>query len=221
MKLVYTPALGAGTRKGMEVQVLSPAPFDSTHGLRPLDSSLISLQSSMTGSLQFIYILLFILIFLILLTFFYSLLRAISWVPMWSKDLVRVLNLAQIKSGQKFYDLGCGDGKMVLAAAKVGAQAEGFEISVLPYLVAKIRQLVSKEKIKIKFKDFWLTDLSQADVVFFFLIPRIYPKLKNKLNKELKPGTKVIAYVWPIDGLEPVQIDKVLGRPTIYLYQIK
>jgi len=167
------------------------------------------------------YIFLLILLFLILLTFFYSIFRAISWVPMQSKDLERFLKLANIQAGQKVYDLGCGDGKLLFTAARQGAKAKGFEISLLPYAIAKVRQLFNKIKITIKFRDFWWVDLSEADVVFFFLIPRIYPKLKKKLQKELKPGTKVIAYVWPFEDWQPDQIDKVQNRRTIYLYIIK
>ena len=167
------------------------------------------------------YIFILILLFLILFSFFYSVIRAISWVPMWSKDLERFLNLANIQTGQKVYDLGCGDGKLLFAAAKYGAKAEGFEISLLPYIIAKVRQIFDKTKITVKFRDFWLINLSDADVVFFFLIPRIYPKLKKKLQKELKLGAKVIAYVWPFEDLEPDQVDKVKNRPAMYLYTIK
>jgi len=167
------------------------------------------------------YIFLLALIFLIMLTFFYSVVRAISWVPMWSKDLERFLKLANIKPGDKVYDLGCGDGKLLFAAAGRGAKAEGFEISFLPYIIAKVRQLFEKNKVSIKFRDFWLVNLKDANVVFFFLIPRIYPKLKEKLQRELKPGTKVIAYVWPFTDWEPEQIDKVEKRPAMYLYIIK
>ncbi|MBT6691763.1 class I SAM-dependent methyltransferase [Candidatus Parcubacteria bacterium] len=139
---------------------------------------------------------------------------------MWSKDTKNVLDLAEVKSGQKIYDLGCGDGKLLFAAARLGAKAEGLEISVLPYLLAKIRQLFSKDKVTIKFRDFWLVNLSDADVVFFFLIPRIYPQLTKKLKKELKPGTKVVAYAWPIKEWQPIKVSKRDEGPAIYLYQI-
>ena len=137
---------------------------------------------------------------------------------MWSRDLKRFLELADLKEGQKVYDLGCGDGKLVFTAASQGAKAVGYEISLLPFIIAKVRQLFNKNKVSIKFKDFWSADLSDANVIFFFLIPRIYPKLKNKLEKELKPGTKVVAYVWPMKGWEPVKIDKRDKGPAMYLY---
>jgi SAM-dependent methyltransferase len=79
----------------------------------------------------------FILILYIFLgTFAYAGIKAAPWFPTWSRDIDRFLKLAEIKPGQKFYDLGCGDGKLVFASAKAGATAVGYEISLLPYLIA-------------------------------------------------------------------------------------
>lgn len=163
-----------------------------------------------------------ILILIIILgSFAYASLRAIGWVPIWSKDVKNVIKLADIKEGEKFCDLGCGEGKVVVAAGRAGAKATGYEISILFYIIAKIRSWFSRGKVKIRFKDFWLIDLSDMDIVFFFLIPKIYPKMKTKLQKELKPGARVIAYVWPFDDWEPEQVIKRDKAPAIYLYKIK
>jgi len=161
---------------------------------------------------------LLVFIFVILITTVYSLLRGIGWVPTWQKDIERFLALAEIKPGQKVYDLGCGDGRLVIAAAKAGAQSIGLEIAILPFIAGVFRKIFTRSKAKIQFRDFWLVDLRQADVVYFFLIPRIYQQLKEKFEKELKPGARVIAYVWPIDGWQATKIDKVAGQPDMYLY---
>jgi predicted RNA methylase len=161
---------------------------------------------------------LLILILAIAVTTIYSLVRGIGWVPIWRKDIDRFLRLADIKAGQVVYDLGCGDGVIVVAAAKKGAKAIGLEISILPFVAAYIRKILTRSKAQIKFRDFWLVDLKDADVVYFFLIPRIYEQLKHKLEKELKPGAKVIAYVWPIEGWQATVVDKPEGRPAMYLY---
>ena len=164
--------------------------------------------------------LILILIFIFLLTFAYAFIRAIGWVPMWHKDIESVMKLADIKPGEKFCDLGCGDGKVVLAAAKKQAKAVGYEISLLLYFIAKVRSWFSKGQVEIKFRDFWLVNLRDMDIVFFFLIPRIFPKMKAKLEKELKPGSRVITYVWPMDGWTAVQVIKREKGPAIYLYKI-
>ncbi len=161
---------------------------------------------------------LLILILIVVITTVYSLVRGIGWVPTWKKDLNRFLKLADIKPGQTVYDLGCGDGIVVMAAAQKGAKATGLEVAILPFVGALLRKILTRSKAQIKFRDFWLVDLSEADVVYFFLIPRIYDKLKDKLERELKPGAKVIAYVWPIDSWQPALIDKPEDRPAMYLY---
>jgi len=166
-----------------------------------------------------IYFLIIILVFLI--TFAIGSYSGAPWVPSRKGDVDRFLKLADIKPGQKVYDLGCGDGRIVLAAARAGADATGFEISLLPYLLAQFRRLFLKNKksCKIYFKSFWSVDLSDVDVVYLFLMPKKNIRMKKKLEKELKSGAKVIAYVWPIVGWKPVVTDKKDGETAIYLYE--
>lgn len=165
-----------------------------------------------------LFILLIILLFLF--TFIYASMRAAPWVPMHGKDMERFLKIADIKQGMRMYDLGCGDARVVCAAACAGAHATGFEVSLLPYLIACVRCALQKNKnARVRYKDFWRADLRDADLVYFFLMPKIYPKLKEKLERELKHGTKVIAYVWPMPGWTPVASDRVPGQPTLYLYR--
>lgn len=157
-----------------------------------------------------------IIVLVILATFIYAGFRGAPWVPTKNSDVERFLRLAELKPGAVVYDLGCGDGRIVRAAANVGAQATGFEVSILPYLMARVRLMRSPARVR--FRDFWHTDLRDADAVYFFLMPTIVEKMKTKLERELKSGTKVIAYVWPIDGWEPMTVDKKTGSPNLYVY---
>lgn len=159
-----------------------------------------------------------IILALLIFNFGYSGLRAAPWVPTHTTDVQRLLALARLTPGQKFYDLGCGDGRILIAAAKHGAQVEGFEISLLPYLLAKWRVLRSKIPAKVHFKDFWFSNLGDADSVYIFLTPPAYPRLKIKLEQELRPGTKVLCYVWPIKDWQPVAVDTITGQSKLYLY---
>ncbi|MDO8622525.1 MAG: hypothetical protein Q7R80_04815, partial [bacterium] len=80
-----------------------------------------------------------ILVLPILATFAYAGVSGAPWVPTWRRDVDRFLALAQLRPGERFYDLGCGDGRLVRAAANTGTIATGFECSLLPYLLAKLR----------------------------------------------------------------------------------
>lgn len=163
---------------------------------------------------------LILILFVFLGSFAYAGVRAAPWFPTWSRDIGRFLKLAEIKPGQKFYDLGCGDGKLVFAAAGAGAEAVGFEISLLPYLIALSRSFSIKNS-KILYKDFWNQNLSNADIVYLFLTPKVNPKAKLKLEKELKKGARIIAYTWPIDGWTAEKTDLMPGQPPMYLYIIR
>ncbi|MDO8496028.1 MAG: methionine biosynthesis protein MetW [bacterium] len=161
-----------------------------------------------------------LILFIFLGSFAYAGMLAAPWFPTWSRDIERFLKLAEIKPGQKFYDLGCGDGKLVFAAAGAGAEAVGFEISLLPYLIAISRSFYV-QNAKIIFKDFWKQNLSDADVVYIFLTPKVNPRAKEKLEHELKKGAKVIAYTWPIEGWQLTKTDLTPGQPPMYLYSMQ
>lgn len=144
------------------------------------------------------------------------------WVPAWKKDLPRIFKLAELKPGQIFYDLGCGNGQVVLSANKnFKAKAIGLEISLPMYLVCKIRQLFNwNRNLIFKLKNLYKEDLSQADVVYFFGMPDKVEKLRAKLEKELKPGSRVISYVFPVVGWQEIAKDKPNPKDiAIYLYQ--
>lgn len=145
------------------------------------------------------------------------------WVPSRKRDLRRVFVLAQLKPGEVFYDLGCGDGRVVLAAAReFGARAVGFEFSVPFYLICKIRQFFNLDRdIEFKFKNFYKADLSQADVLYCFGVPdTLRDNLKPKLTGRLKPGARVISYAFLIEGLTPALVDRPTANDLpIYLYK--
>lgn len=163
-----------------------------------------------------------ICILVLLGTFAYAGFLGAPWVPTWKKDVTRFLALADIKPGQKMYDLGCGDGRLICAAARAGANAEGLELSLFPFALAHVRRFFQKDRsrIKISYQNFWNKNLDNANIVYFFLMPDKYPKLKKKFETELKKGTKIIAYVWPIEGWQPIKIDETDGSPKLYLYEI-
>lgn len=163
-----------------------------------------------------------LLLFVVLGTFAYAGLSAAPWLPMRKYDIERFCRFAEIDMGEKFYDLGCGDGRIVCAAAKSGARSIGYEISVLPYLLGKLRCLIQDVPLSaIQYRNLWLSNINDADIVFFYLLPQMQARLKEKLEKELKNGARVITYAWPIEGWQPVRVDQSPDKLKLYLYKIE
>jgi SAM-dependent methyltransferase len=155
-------------------------------------------------------------------TFAYGAWSAAPYLPMWSVDMQRVLRVANIQSRDRIYELGCGDGRLVVACARAGAQVTGFEVALIPYLVARARCVFGRlPNAHVRYADFWKADFSQADVLFFFLTPKIYKRMQEKCERECTPGTRVVAYVWPFDEWSATAVDRVEGKPDIYVYTMK
>jgi SAM-dependent methyltransferase len=142
------------------------------------------------------------------------------WVPTKKKDIQRFLDFVEMKPGENFYELGCGDARLSLAAVKkYGVKAVGVELSIIQAIAAYLRARLSKTKLKIKWANLFKIDLSDADLVYLFLMPETYAKIKPKLEKELKPGARVVTYVWPIVGWKPIKVDEVEKGLKLYLYR--
>jgi predicted RNA methylase len=118
-----------------------------------------------------------------------------------------ILEAVPMRSGQVVYDLGCGDGRFLIAAVKrYKVKAIGLEINPWAYLLCRLRVWFQKANVSIQFQDFWKTDLSNADIVFCYLFPDVMERLKEKLSKELKAEAKVISCNFEIPGWKPERI---------------
>jgi hypothetical protein len=98
-----------------------------------------------------------------------------------------------------------------------GGEAHGVELSLGQFFAAKIRTWRDKT-VTIHFGDVFKQDLSRADAVYLFLMPETYEKIRSKLERELKPGCRVVTYVWPMPGWTPKNVDTCEKAPTLYLY---
>lgn len=162
-------------------------------------------------------------LFLALATFALGGILAAPWVPLKKSDIMRMLKLAEVKPGEIVYDLGAGDGRIIIIAAdEFKANATGFELAILPYLVGLIKIILRGlgGKAVLKYRNFYYQDLGQADVVCAFLAPKAMIKLKPKLEKEIKPGGRIVSAVFSIPDWQPKKIDKPNKKAfAIYLYQ--
>ncbi len=139
----------------------------------------------------------------------------------------KILEAARLKPGETLYDLGCGDGRIVIKAAKkYNVKAVGIEIS--SSLAEKAAQDARKkgleDRVKIIHGSFMKQDLSPANVVILYLAPNANETLRPNLERELKPQTRVVSYDYPIDGWTPMNTWETSGHlgdtHTIYLYEV-
>ncbi len=119
-------------------------------------------------------------------------------------------------------DLGCGDGRILRAAAdRLGIRAVGYEVNPLAYVKCRLLCLFHRN-VDIRCRNFWHADLSEADVVFCYLYPDVLKKLSAKLREELRPGAEVISFNFPLPGFTPCQILRPTGAlhgDPIFVYR--
>ncbi len=167
-------------------------------------------------------ILLLVAILVVLGTLAYGAISAAPWVPLPRRDVKRILDLVAPRSGETLFDLGCGDGRLLIAAAeRYGVRAVGYELAVVPYLIAKLRQQFSpaRHRIVIHYYSFWAIDLRAANAIVCFLTPYAMRRLKVKLETELAPGARFATYAFRIHGRPTAAVDRGTGKEMpIYLY---
>ncbi len=141
-------------------------------------------------------------------------------------DLVsKMLKMAQVKPGDLVYDLGCGDGRMlILAAQKYGSRGKGYDID--PERVKASRENVARNNVghlvEIFQADIFTLDLSEADVIPLYLLPEMNTKLLQQLDK-LKPGSRIVCHQYGLEGIEPDETVTMISHEdnashTLYLY---
>lgn len=140
-----------------------------------------------------------------------------------------MLVLAELKPGEVFYDLGAGDGRAVMMAAKdFGARAVGIELreDLVKKTLGSVYEQGLQGRVTIVNGDMFKVDLISADVVFLYLTTSANEKIKPKLEAELKHGVRVVSHDYEIVGWKPFKVDNFcenpkLGYPshTIYLYK--
>jgi SAM-dependent methyltransferase len=150
----------------------------------------------------------------------------VVYVPSPPEVVDRMLELAEVKKGDILYDLGCGDGRIVVVAAKkYGVKAVGFDVD--PDRIRASRENVRKngvdDLVTIKQQDIFKTDLSKASVVTMYLLPNLNVRLKPQLAK-LKSGSRIVSHSFGMKGAKPKKVERVRlsggDYKTIYLWVV-
>ena len=138
----------------------------------------------------------------------------------------RMLRLARTGPGDVVYDLGCGDGRIVIAAARLGARGVGVDID--PNLIARAesnaRSAGVQDRVRFRVQDAMTVDLSDASVVTLYLLAASNVKLRPILTTQLARGSRIVAHNYPIGDWEPEVIDNFTDaagvRRTLYLWTV-
>ena len=143
-------------------------------------------------------------------------------VPTPRKAVEEMLKLAGVRAGDMVYDLGSGDGRVIITAfQKFGAKSCGFELSILHYLVSVFLIYIKglSQNVKMVYGNFYRHDLSSATVITIFGYPSKMSKVGKKLIKNLKPGSRVVSYAFSIKNLKLEKTIKPKNYAPIYLYK--
>jgi SAM-dependent methyltransferase len=145
----------------------------------------------------------------------------VPYVPTSPEVVDAMLKLANVKKGDVVYDLGCGDGRIVVAAARdYGATGVGVDIDPQRIREANENARAAGVTGKVKFiqGDLFKTDFSKATVVTMYLFPEVNLKLRPKILA-MKPGTRIVSHAFDMGDWEPEQTIRV-GSSTIYLWTV-
>lgn len=135
------------------------------------------------------------------------------YLPTLRPQIVAAFELLALKPGQTLFELGCGDGKVLIAAAEAGYKAIGIELNPLLVIVARLRTHKYRANVQVRWGNYWRMSWPEADGVFVFLLDRFMPKLDERMQQYKKPLASV---TFKIPGKK---IAKEYDGVFLYLYR--
>jgi hypothetical protein len=167
-----------------------------------------------------LYILLGLLLFGAALWILMPISYGVPWRPTQMDRIRKALQLAELEPDEVIYDLGSGDGRvLILAAREFGARGFGIEAGVLQVLFSRLMIGLNgvTPKVRVRRGDFRQADLSEADVVFAYLTSTQAEDLQSQLGAQLRRGTRVVTIAFDLPGWQPLAFDR---ETLVFLYRI-
>lgn len=124
------------------------------------------------------------------------------YVPIFKRDIERLFDKAKVKKGARLIELGCGDGRVLIAAARRGVRADGWELNPVLFVIAYLRTSRYRTLVRVYWGDFWRADLGQYDYAFTFLITKFMPRLEKKLENT-KSAPILLSYIYQLPNTKP------------------
>lgn len=151
--------------------------------------------------------------------------KDVPYVPTPQNVVDEMLTLARVKKNDVVYDLGCGDGRLVITAVSKYGAKRGFGVDIDPQRIeesnANAKTAGVTDRVSFAVQDLFQTDLSEASVVTLYLLPAVNLRLRPKLLSELKPGTRVVSHSFDMGDWKPDKTVTVQpGGQILYLWTI-
>lgn len=147
----------------------------------------------------------------------YALVFGAPFAPLADNRIETMIKLLRLRKGNKVADIGSGDGRIVIAFARLGIEAHGYEIN--PLLVAYSRYLIRRENLQkyafVHLKDFWSQDFSEFNAVTIYGIAHIMARLEKKLVQEMRPGSKIVSNYFKFPNLKKTKEENKVNLYTI------
>ncbi len=135
------------------------------------------------------------------------------YLPTLTPQVKAALELANLKKGDTLLELGCGDGKVLIAAAEQGLKVVGYELNPLLVIVCKLRTWRYRKQVRVIWGDFWQKPWPEAEAIFVFLLPKYMSKLNKKCIQYEHNPVKLVSFAFPIKNVKPIK-----QQEGVYLY---
>ncbi len=159
---------------------------------------------------------LFLVVLTVVLCFGFVVLFGAPFLPTLRPQLVTALDLLELKPGETMLELGCGDGRVMVAAAKRGITCIGYELNPIMALIAWLRTRRYGKQVRVVCGDYWRTQWPEAQGIFGFILPRYMSKLHKKIMQYPYRPIKVASFAFQIEQVKPAMVEH-----GIFLYWYK
>lgn len=158
----------------------------------------------------------YLAVVLVVFCFSFVLLYGAPYVPTLSRQVKVALNLLDLKQGETMLELGCGDGKVLIAAAERGWKVIGYELNPVLAAVAWLRTRKYGGRVQVKCADFWNAKWPETEGIYCFILPRLMQKLDKKVVQEYGKPVKVVSFAFVISTKKSAK-----EQDGVFLYEYK
>jgi len=156
-----------------------------------------------------------IILVVILVSFSFVLIGGAPYLPTLKKQIAVALELADLKKGETIIELGCGDGRVLVAAAKKDLKVVGYELNPIMFLLCWFRTIPYRKQVKVIWGNFWVKHWPPAEAIYVFLLPRLMDRLDSKIQEENMLRAKVVSFAFKFPNRQPV-----LEKDGVFLYNL-